>query len=294
VRMFFNRRNKKEIFTGKNVVVVGTSSLAIFWAALMKDNGANVSILVAPNKLEKCKKRGMINFKDTNFQDRYFEFNFVSTIKGKVDYCFLASRPSEAKKDLLLLNNHSLKGVCCINFSSFYNYGELKKMRHVEELRGYFDGAITEDKGEIQLLTRSFKVLFYCGDDEAGELRKLLIQAGVDCTKVDKDKDNFEQKLFSFALMNLIILVYEQSVSSLLNLPNMREQIDLAIKEYCLLNKNIEESSVLPEIYAFPDEYKGEFRDANDINLLYSLFTGIDYFKTPILSQWLMKASKKC
>lgn len=291
--MFFARKNREGVFTRKMVAIIGTSSLAKFLAAFLQDNGAEVVVLVSPNNVEKYRKIGGFSFRNTTFQNRCFDFNFVSFIDRKVDYCFLASRPFEAKNDLLLLNNHSLKGVCCINFSSFYNYGELEKMKNVNELRGYFENFLVEDKNEIQLLNRNFKISL-CGNETGGdEIRRLLNKSGVDIVKVTNNKGVFEQKLAVFALMNLILQVYDKNVSSLLDDSKIREQIDLAIKEYCSLRIGVDASSILPNIYVVSDSYKGEFTSKEDFMSLCSLFDGVDYFETPILYNWILEAAKK-
>ena len=291
--MLFARKNREGVFAGKVVAIIGTSSLAIFWAAFLQDNGAEVVVLVSSDQVEKYRKIGSFSFKNTTFQSKYFSFNFASFINRKVDYCFLASRPSEAKKDLLLLNSACLKEACVINFSSFYNYGELENMKYVNELRGYFEGFFTEDKNEVQLLNRNFKISL-CGKETEGyELKRLLSQAGVDIIKVTNNKGVFEQRLAVFALMNLILQVYDRSVASLLDDSKMREQIDLAIKEYCGLRIGVDASSILPNIYIVSDNYKGEFTSKKDFMLLCSLFDGVDYFETPVLYNWLLEAAKK-
>ena len=290
--MFFAKKNKQNN-PKAFVTVLGTSPLALFLTYVLQQN--NVEVVNLNTSRETLKSEGY-TFKN-DFQSQNFYFNSCSFLEKKPEYCFLASSFDEYKNDILALSDNMLKGVPVVNFSSFYNDELIKHIKGIKEIRAYFKGWFVKGKKEIEMLNRIGEIILCADENIEKSLKEMLLCKRTDIKLEKNTKKIFLQTLIPYVLGNLLILAYCDDISKLLLNGNLRQKLDDIIKETIQLlikdAQQIDKHAILPEIYAFPDNYVSEFDSKQGVFVLSQIIKGADYFKTPGLSELINTAMKK-
>ena len=290
--MFFFKKeesNKPKRF----VVVLGSSPLAMFLTYILQQNNIEVEVLTS---MDKVKKQDEYVFK-SNIQSQNFSFKSVRFLEKKPEYCFVASSFNEYKNDLLLLADNIFKDVKIVNFSSFYNREIIKQMEGIKEIRAYFNGWLVKNKKEVVLLNRSSEIKVCCKVEMLSDLQVLLNDKRLD-VKIEKNsKKLFLQNLIPWFLGNLLVLSYQRNITELLANNEVRQEVSSVVKEILQLlgcNDNlVDEASVLPNIYAFPDNFVSEFASDRGVLILSEIIKGINGFDTPKTFKLIASAIKK-
>ena len=107
----------------------------------------------------------------------------------------------------------------------------------------------------------------------------------------------FLQSIISHFLGNLLILAYQKNMDAILADEQTRKEVDAIIKEIFHLlkigEKQIDDYKILPDIYAFPDNYISEYASQKGVRILWNMIKNIDYFASPVLFELLSKISNK-
>lgn len=277
------------------MVVLGTSPLAMFLAYVLQQNNIDVAVFSSLKK-DKKEKDGNYIF-NNSVQSCEFLFDVVNKLDKKPEYCFLASSIDEYKNDLLSLSDEMLRGVKVVNFASFYNHEIIEQMENVKEVRAYFAGWLVRSKKNLNLLNRNAEIKLCCNNENLDDFQQILNDKKLNIKQEKNTKRLFVQSIIPWFLGNLMILAYQKDISVLLSDNDIRQKIDDVIKEMLSLLKgkerHVDEHSILPDIYAFPDKFVSEFDDLRKVAGLSELIKGADSFNSPKLIDLMAMVLKK-
>lgn len=295
--MLFTQTAASSQNASQHIVFIGTSASSFYLADLFQSAGYNVCFLVFPHLLKKYQKRGDFCIKHSRFQSKHVKFHFISALEEHCDICFISSCPGDAKKDLLLLNSKLQQPVPIINLSPFYNFKEINKLKNFKIINAFFTAQISGTKNTIELQERSSKIELFTDSEIFQQIKNIFSGSPINVHVYNPINLSFWQHLAVYFISTLLLSVYDNSISSLLNQPDIRKQTDMAISELLKLAKkdkiSLDSGEILAHIYTFSDNYRGDIQSRSDFNAFSSLIKGINYFETPILSKFINLASKK-
>ena len=290
--MFFFKKNESDK-PKRFMVVLGTSPLAMFLVYVLQQNDIDVVVLTSSGK---GKKEEDYIFK-SNIQSQNFSFKKVNFLDKKPEYCFIASSFDEYKNDLLMLSDEMFRDVSVVNFASFYNHEIIKQMTNIKEVRAYFNGWLVKNKKELVFLGRTAEIKICCKTEYFPDFQEILNDKRLG-VKIDKNtKKLFLQNFIPWFLGNLLIVSYQKNISELLADNNIRQSVNDVIKEILHLlvekDKFVDDASILPDIYAFPDNFVSECDSSRGCLVLSELIRGVNVFDTPKTLELIAKAIKK-
>jgi hypothetical protein len=169
-------------------------------------------------------------------------------------------------------------------------------MNNINEIRAYFNGWLVKNKKELMLFNRSAEIKL-CNADIVPDLQEVLNDKRLSI-KIEKNTEKlYLQMLIPWFLGNLLVLSYQKNVSEVLADNKSRQEIVDVVKEILKLlergNSLIDEASVFPDIYAFPDNFVSEFASGRGILSLSEAIKGINAFDTPKTFAMIARAAKK-
>ena len=290
--MLFFKRNEPDK-PKRFMVVLGSSPLAMFLVYILQQNNIDVVVL---SSSDKSKKEDEYIFK-SSVQSQRFSFKRVSFLDKKPEYCFVASSFDEYKNDLLMLSEDMFKDVKIVNFASFYNHNIIKQMNNVKEIRAYFNGWLVKNKKELMFLGRTADIKICCKTEYFSDFQEILNDKRA-TVKIEKNTNKlFLQNFIPWFLGNLLVLSYQKNISVLLADNDIRQELNDVVKEIMQLligeDKMIDEASVLPDIYAFPDNFVSEFDSLTGVSVLSEIIKGVNGFDTPKTFGLIAKTIKK-
>ncbi|MBE6454636.1 MAG: hypothetical protein E7017_07150 [Alphaproteobacteria bacterium] len=294
--MFFDKKNKIDS-EKKNIVVIGTSPLAIFLIDLLQQNNIDVTWMSSLAKTSRTNGRFVV--KNTSFQSGVVNLSALKYLTKKPEYCFLASDIKEYKSDVILLSDRFLENVLIVNFAYMYNNRIIQELPKVNAITAFFDGVLQKNKNTVQLLSHNYD--FKINTIDSGFEQDLKLVLGGHKLDVDIVKNGdvfFEQKFVSYILINLLTAVYNKNISILLSNTDTRKLTDDAIKEMkkISIKKKIEidSSKVLADIYAAPNGVTSDFLNKNAFLFVSDALKSVTKNEFPVLYEMLLKLSKNC
>lgn len=292
--MFFNKNKSSSKSCQGSVVIIGTSPLAFLLADITQNNNYKTSILTSLN-MSNLEPNKNINIKYLNTQNHQGSFSLIENISTAPDFCIFAPTLDKLRTDYILAQNPILKSVPFINFAHIYSSNFFALLD--KNIFAYFKGWINLEKNNLTILNKSPEIKFVCNDKLYNSVCSLFSNSNISISNSDDNKSSFWQNLSSSLLINLLLLIHNQDMSTLLLDSQIRNQIDGAIKELCFLAKkedyHLNSSEILTTIYSVPNNYQKEiFNSASFLSLLSSLPI-INRSETPILHNLFASASKK-
>ena len=295
--MFFAKDTSPAPLSDKKSVIIGVSPAALFLADILQTNGCLTNILTAPSKLNDYLDLAPFNIRPTRFQTRHVDFHFASAAKFQPDFCIMASTPETAASDLLFLSDSALKSAPIINLASFFNHRQLSHFPKIKEIRGYLNCCVNLEKNVLYPLESSPKLDICASSETAEEIRKLFGGSRLSINFSHNGKHLFWEHFAVFFLSRILLLIYDMPLSSVLARSELRQHVNSAVDELCLLAKkekiSLDAGIITARLYAIPDDCPNEIHSPAGLSALINTLPEINRFTTPELFNLCAGAVKK-
>lgn len=293
--MFFAKA-KDTTVSKTEIAIIGTSPQAFFIGDILQNSHCSVTFLIPENQSAKYQKNFSLIFRPSGFQNRRVEFSFVSEIKKRPAFAFLASAPEDIKNDFLLLSAPALKNIPVINLSFACTRRLPEELIPDTMYPAFLDGQFIFEKNILTFANRPQNLKIQAPADVLSALKDLFGSTLV-IHKSASQTDLFWQDFVPVFLGSLLIQSRGQNVALGLNSPEMRHLTDSALQEISVLAKNeksdFDTSKALTAVYGLADTYTGEFTTTQRLNAFIGCFPQINRFDTPALFELLAQTLNK-